>query len=362
MRIKSDVNLLIKVIATYIGAVIGAGFASGQEIMQFFMVFGQAGLWGVLLATVLFSYLGALIMFLAVRFRCTNYRELFNYLLGPSASKLMDYLSMFMLAVGLGVMLAGSGAVFSEQIGLPAWIGSVATAVLTCIVLMGSLQGVLIANVILVPLKVVVIIFVSLAAIFYHGAPSGPLPVEAPGPTVASNWIWSAILYVSYNMIVPVAVLSSLGRSITPGVAVFGGVLGGIGMGIAAGLITLAGLAFYPMVLLYEIPLLYIAGHLGEGVRISLSVLIWLAILTTAIANAHGFASRLAPELGIRYRIVGLAIVGASFTLSGLDFSFLVRTIYPIFGYAGLILLAALIIVPVYRWLKYYGKPLGQWK
>ncbi|MEW5953071.1 MAG: hypothetical protein AB1815_04845 [Bacillota bacterium] len=354
MRLKSDLGLMAKVVATYIGAVIGAGFASGQEIMQFFIVFGPAGMWGVILATILFAYLGALIMFLAVRFRCTNYRELFNYLLGPAASKIMDGLSLLMLAGGLGVMLAGSGAVFSEQLGLPSWSGSVATAALTCLVVTGSLQGVLMANVILVPVKIVVIIFVTLAALFFHGTPSGPLPVEAPGPVVAGNWIWSAVLYVSYNMIVPVAVLSSLGRSITPMVAVWGGVWGGIGLGIAAGLITLAGLAFYPMVLLYEIPLLYIAGHLGEGIRIGLSVLIWLAILTTAIANAHGFASRLAPELGVRYRIVGLAIVGASFSLSGLDFSFLVSTIYPLFGYAGLILLAALIMVPAYRWLRFY--------
>jgi len=34
-----------KVAATYIGTVVGAGFASGQEMLQFFAVFGLKGFW-----------------------------------------------------------------------------------------------------------------------------------------------------------------------------------------------------------------------------------------------------------------------------------------------------------------------------
>ena len=294
-------------------------------------------------------------MYLSIRHRYTNYRELFSFLLGPSAAVFMDILSLLMLAGGLGVMLAGSGAVFSEQLGLPAWLGSVATALVTGMVIMGSLRRVMIANVILVPLKIIVILVVALAVLILHGMPSWQPAAGPVEPTVAGNWVWSAILYVSYNMIVPVAVLTSLGRSVTIGVGVWGGLLGGLGMGMAAGLITLVGLAFFPMIMLYEIPLLYIAGHLNDGLRVVLSVLIWLAILTTAIANAHGFASRLDPEQGRYYKLAGLGITGVALTLSGMDFSLLVRTLYPMFGYAGLILLVALVLVPLYRCLQRGG-------
>ena len=34
----------------FIGVVVGAGFASGQEAMQFFVAFGKWGLWGIALA------------------------------------------------------------------------------------------------------------------------------------------------------------------------------------------------------------------------------------------------------------------------------------------------------------------------
>jgi uncharacterized membrane protein YkvI len=37
----------LQVAAAYVGTAIGAGFASGQEIMQFFVRFGHKGIWGV---------------------------------------------------------------------------------------------------------------------------------------------------------------------------------------------------------------------------------------------------------------------------------------------------------------------------
>lgn len=43
-----------QVAATYVGAVMGAGFASGQEIQQFFARFGYWGLVGVVLSSFLF--------------------------------------------------------------------------------------------------------------------------------------------------------------------------------------------------------------------------------------------------------------------------------------------------------------------
>lgn len=99
-------------------------------------------------------------------------------------------------------------------------------------------------------------------------------------------------------MVVPVAVLISLGRTVEVVPVVLGGVIGGLGLGATAGLMTLAGMVFYPQITSYQVPLLCIAGYLGEGLRHGLGGLIWLAILTTAIANAHGFASRVSPRGG----------------------------------------------------------------
>lgn len=344
---KQGTGLLIQLVATYIGAIIGAGFASGQEILQFFVLFGYQGLMGVLLSTILFAYLGGMVMYLSVRLRSGSYQELLNYLLGPWASKFMDLLSLFMLVGGLGVMLSGSGAIMREYMGLPEWLGiSLGVGVVIYVILHG-LNGLLTINVILVPLKLVGICLIAGLAMFHQG-----LPQEITFPNeggIGGHWVWSSFLYVSFNMIVPLAVLSSMGRTITARTGIYAGVLGGIGLGLAVLLVTLAGLAFYPNVANYEVPMLYMASCVSTILRPVFAVLIWLAILTTAIANAHGFASRLAPEGGKRYKFFGIGACLVVLPITYFDFSLLVRILYPLFGYVGLVLLAALLIVPIVK-------------
>lgn len=45
----------LQIAFTYIGTVVGAGFASGKEIVEFFVQYGSQGLVGILLATGLLS-------------------------------------------------------------------------------------------------------------------------------------------------------------------------------------------------------------------------------------------------------------------------------------------------------------------
>lgn len=348
----SNYWLLAKIIAAYVGAVIGAGFASGQEIMQFFVLHGKGGLLGALLVTALFAYLGGLVMYLSIKKRFSSFQGIMTYLLGPRLGKWMDGLSLIMLLGGLSVMMAGSAAIFIEYFGLPGIAGGLALAALTSVVLLGGLEGVLMASVILVPLKFLAVSLISLGALWCTEYQPGFLPAATTGAGVGRHWLVAAILYVSYNMVVPVAVLSSLGRIAPLKLGVLGGALGGLMLGIAVSLVTLAGLAHMPEASHCQIPLLYLAGQLGEAVRLSMGFLIWIAILTTAIADAHGLASRLAPDNDARYRYYGIGACLMALPLAGLSFSNMVAVVYPLFGLAGLVLLLALLMVPAYRFLQ----------
>ena len=46
----------------YIAFVIGSGFASGQEIVQFYAVFGRGGLGAIAISAVLLSWVGGSLM------------------------------------------------------------------------------------------------------------------------------------------------------------------------------------------------------------------------------------------------------------------------------------------------------------
>lgn len=355
---KGQLWLLAKVVTIYIGAVIGAGFASGQEIMQFFILHGECGLRGVVLATILFAYLGGYIMFLCTSLKTTGYKEIINLLLGSRAGSIMDILNLCMLIGGLGVMLSGSAAIFGEQFGLPGTAGVLVVISITVLVIFGGLDRVLAANVFMVPLKFFAVSLISLAVLYLNG---GTPKLETMVPAtfgVGGHWFVAGFLYVSYNMVVPVAVLSSLGKIVPCKIGVAGGVLGGLLLGMAVYLVTLAGLKYAPEVSNYQIPMLYLAGQLGKDYRLVLGLLIWLAILTTAIAQAHGFASRLAKGALNSYRFYGVGACFLALTISGFSFTSLVRVLYPIFGCAGLVLMFFLLVTPFTKLIRNLEKVL----
>lgn len=339
----------------YIGSIIGAGFASGQEIMQFFIVFGDKALYGIILSTILFAYLGSATLYLSSLFRTTSYKKLFANILSARLGKLMDIISMIMLFLGLGIMFSGSGAVFSEHMGLPSFLGVALTAGITCAVICGGLQRVLLANAYLVPVKVFLIIIVCIWILGGTQHVSGNVLEYKQQSQVAGNWAWAAVLYVSYNMIVSVAVLASLGSTVSRGQGLAGGITGGVCLGLVAGIITAAGLQCLPSIADYQVPLLYMAERIGFIWKKLLTCLIWLAILTTAIANAHGFSSRLAPSHTKKYKVTGVAVTFCTVPMAGIDFTQLVKTVYPLFGYAGLVLVVALILSPLYKFFSSRG-------
>ncbi|MCG8402031.1 MAG: GerAB/ArcD/ProY family transporter [Firmicutes bacterium] len=335
-----------KVAAMYTGAVIGAGFASGQEIMRFFAVHGNGGVWGVLLAALLLAYLGAATLYLSVRFRTNNYISLVSRLTGPWVGKLIDALSIIMLLAGLSVMLAGSGAVCSQYMGTATWPGVAALAVINCLVLTGGVTGVLRLNSLLVPVKIIAITAISLLIILIGANDAPAQEGYVLTSAAADNWFFSSVLYVSYNMLLVVAVLTTLGDRISAPRAVAGGVAGGMGLGAAMAVLLLAELSLSPAITAYQVPVLYMADIMGEMFKLPVALLIWLAILTTAVANTHGLAARFATPGSMRYKLAGVGCTLLALPLARQDFDRLVGTLYPILGCAGLLLMVVLLAAP----------------
>ncbi len=329
---------------TYIGTVIGAGFASGQEVYQFFGHFGMWGALGIALAATLFAWFGFVIVETGRRLGSSSHSSLVENVAGRLSPSL-DAAITFFLFGGVVAMLSGAGAVAFEQFGIPRFAGSVLMAGVSTLTVMFGLRGIVVAISAFVPFILVTVVFVSAVTLAASGLDGRALAFADPETAPVSTWLGSALIYVSYNLLTASAVLAPLGPTAGTRRRVACGVLlGGAGLGIAAMAIHLAILSLLPASAARDIPMAYVVARLGPVIRAAYTVVLLAEIYSTAVADLFGFAARFCRPQSRGFTVVviltgGFALIGAR-----LGFTAVVRTVYPAAGYAGVLLLTCLLL------------------
>ncbi|MBC7084234.1 MAG: hypothetical protein H5T95_12230 [Firmicutes bacterium] len=331
------------VAATYIGTVVGAGFASGQEVLQFFGHFGLRGIPAVGLAVALFSLYGYLILELGRKLGAKSHLPVVREAGGHVVGTAVDGVITFFLFGALVAMTAGAGAVFDEQFGLPSAVGNVLLVVAALLTVLAGIHGVVTAISLVVPALLVAVVGISVATLLR--TPLNPAAIRALDPARAAvpSWPLSSVVYVSYNIVLAVGVLAPLGAiAAGPRTLKLGAVLGGLGLGVGALAIHLALLATLPQSARLQVPMIYIAGRFPVLVQVGYSLILLLEIYTTAVGNLYGFVARIVKPRSAAFRWLVVATSVVALLAGRLGFSRIVRTLYPAVGYAGLLLLLAL--------------------
>ncbi|TLM82046.1 MAG: hypothetical protein FDZ75_07735 [Actinobacteria bacterium] len=256
----------------------------------------------------------------------------------------MDLLLSFFLFGTLSVMLAGAGAIFTEQLGLPAAAGTTLTLILSVVTVMFGLSGIIRANIIVVPVMISLGLLVSLPEI-NPGKVLAVLDNFSPAAqTAAPNWLLAAGLYLTFNLALSVPVLAPLGSEIRSGrILICGGLLGGTLLGILALVINLALLNAYPASSGYQIPMLLVAKKSSPMLLHAYIFVLWAEIFTTIIGNVFGLGARLAELTGFSYRKTILPVMAGALLLSQAGFARLVTHLYPLFGYFAIVFILCLL-------------------
>lgn len=328
----------------YLGAVIGAGFASGQEIVQFFVSYGDWGIRGCYLSMVLFALSGGLLLYYAHNNKVSNYQELLSSLLGDKTGRTLDFMLAIFLFLGISTMLSASGAVFQEHLFLPKELGILLAYLFVLVSILTGRKGLIYTYNILVPVKMVLLLIIAGYAALGPGITSADTQAAFSLPGETKYWGVAAILYVAYNFSLAMVVLTEYQSISTRRDSMVGAAWGGLILGVLIILNYTALKKFLPVILHYEVPMLYIAGHISGVTKIIYSVVLWVGILTTAIANAYGFAQRFASFAGISYGLCLFLCLTLALPLSLQNFSFLVGKVYPLFGILGIFILSALLL------------------
>ncbi|KJS12620.1 MAG: membrane protein [Peptococcaceae bacterium BRH_c8a] len=344
MKIAVQNITTFKVAAVYIGTVVGAGFATGQEVLQFFSFFGLTGFIALLLATTLFVFFGMIILELGRRLGADSHREIIQYAAGPWLGKVIDGIITFFLFGALTAMAAGAGAIFTEQFGLPHLMGSLVLVVATLITVLIGISGVISAISYVVPVLLLAVFGIAWATLTATPLDMGEVNrwAGASRPAVPF-WFLSAVVYVSYNLVLGVAVLAPMGKHIRDAKVIRKGALyGGIGLGLGALAINLTLLANVPQVSGFEVPMVFIAAGISPLVQVVYSIVLLAEVYTTAVGSLYGFVERITDQGKPMFLWLVIGTGAAAFAAGQLGFSTLVRVLYPAVGYAGLLMLGGL--------------------
>ncbi|BAS29148.1 YkvI family membrane protein [Limnochorda pilosa] len=347
-----------RVAATYVGTVVGAGFASGQEVLQFFALYGMGAVWGILLAGALLGLFGYLILQVGNEARARSHRDVLDALGSPGLATALDGLITLFLFGGLAAMAAGAGAVAREQLGLPAALGSTLLVAGAAGTVLFGIEGVVRAISAVVPFLVGAVLLVCLGSL---GSRPLLLSWAAPGRAFFPVWPLAALAYASYNLVLSLSILGPLGRvspsrSLLPGAA-----MGALVLGVAAAAIHLTLFTLGPGLLEEtEVPMLAAARRLAPALGTVYALVLLAEVYTTAVGNLFGVVARLrspgrtrerghraeprppkASGRGWTLATLGTALI--AWAVAQLGFSTLVRNLYSVMGIAGTVLLVTLI-------------------
>ncbi|MCH5165614.1 MAG: hypothetical protein J1G01_04365 [Clostridiales bacterium] len=304
-----------------IGTMIGAGFASGKEVVTFFGA--VPNMFIALITGVLVFCCSALFLFVGRRVKKTDIGEVNGVVFG----KLRPFADVFMLfnsMTVLGAMLAGTDSLASEFIDiLP--VASIVMGLLCAVIAVKGLSGVIKANAVLVPIMIVFLCVCSVAAIEF--------PFRAQTGSIN---MYSIVLYVSMNMILGGGVLTTVHklspREIILASAIAATVIAALLMCIMGALQSCA--AAYA-----DMPILLIALKNGRIMYFVAIPVIATSIFTTMLS---AFKSVYDYVLGFfKHKIIaaGTVLVGG-LIVGAFGFSNVVGTLYPIIGIIGLLYLA----------------------
>ena len=326
--------------ATFVGTVVGAGFASGQEIYRFFSIQGLQGFLGVLCSIFLLGAFGEKVYRIGLAIKPKSYKEFFAFCLGPVWSGTADLMISIFLIILVGVMFAGSGAIFTE-IGLGYWTGIALSIIVVILILFQELPGLIFANLIIVPLMFTGTLVVAIFAIQNRCAESLP-------NTADFSWILAALQFSSYNLVLAIPVLLSLAKKY-PWLTHLksGGWLGGLVLGIMAGLIHWSIIFHYTHLQESPLPMMDLARIAGKGVYWVYALVLWCEMLTTLLADIYGVAQRLVAATGWKFRFWVVVLTLTGVLIGEIGFSNLVAKFYPLFGYFCLVVLFLMMVKKV---------------
>ena len=332
---------ILRVVFVIIGTLIGAGFASGQEVYLFFYSYGIKGIIGIFISSILMGIIIYKTLILVKENDINNYKDFLNLLIKKEGNNnyfnikniINIIINMFIL-ITFFIMISGFGAYFEQEIGINSLIGSSVLAILCFIVFRTNQKGVVKVSEILVPILIVFITIISILNLKDFDINNIKNYMIN---NKSYNFLLSSIVYCSYNSILLIPVLITLKNYINNKRKVIS-----ISV-ISTIIIVLLSISLFFIltkvdvdISKLEMPAVYVVSRMSKIFVIIYGFIILGSIFTTAVSLGNSFLQNVSKNKK-SYTHIAVIMCITSIAISKIGFSNLINFLYPIFGYLGII-------------------------
>lgn len=224
----NDTNTLnLKRVLILAGAIIaftiGSGFATGQEIVQYYTAYGAQNLLVLLVFMVAFLYYNFNFAKAGAEQRFEKGNDVYKFYCGKYIGTFCDYYSTIFCYMSFWVMVGGAASTIKQQYNLPLWAGAVILTVITIVTVIGGLSSLVDAIGLVGPVIVILCIFIGLVTCIRDAKNIGEgLSIIASGSFVGSdtantiknagaNWLISGLSYAGFVLLWFASFTSALG-------------------------------------------------------------------------------------------------------------------------------------------------------
>ncbi len=273
--------------------VIGGGYATGRELVQFFLPSGpRGGLLGMLLATAVWSLVCVLTFLFAHETRSDDYRTFFRHLLGRWGLSFEAAYLVFLVLI-LAVFGAAAGAIGQAVFSWPALVGTLLLTILIgSFTAWGDAAVERLFKYVSILLYATYALFLLLCLGRFGGAIASAFARPIP---IGTRWATGGLTYAGYNVIGAVVVLPVVRHLTSRRDAVLAGLACGPVAMIPAALFYVCMSADYPGIGRAILPSDVLLRQLDlPAFRVLFQVMIFAALLESGTGLVHAVNARLA--------------------------------------------------------------------
>lgn len=313
-----------------IGSFVGAGFASGKEVFNFFTVFHVNGFISIFVFSLLTFFTIYRVLMIRYTQKIESYSDFLNLI--TSRYPLLDH-RFFLLVINLFliisfyIMIIALSTLFEYQLGIHRII-IIFVTILFCypIFKKENIHFIFMMNTLLMPLLILFIIFLSTQTIH-------PISLNFNEVSSLGFSIINSILYFSYNSLLVIPMLFNIKMKSKKYVFLLAFLFSFILL-ILTLLINVILLSNITLISHVDLPILTICHSLTNSFTYFYFLIMLSAIVTTLLSSGYSFVKNLSSHSS---NIALLIFLSFSFLFSLFSFSNLVSIFYPFFGLLGLL-------------------------